>query len=159
MDSLQYQLKRLDYHQRQARIVVLKRLNASVKAEFSIPSAFWESFKARLQTMARKMGSAQNAVPNQTVWRSVSTTVTTAGTPVNLADISIPDGFSLAIRGLTANGAGLIYVANSSANTGSAANRFILRAGDVIILNITNTNLVWIDASVNGAGIEFVIET
>lgn len=108
--------------------------------------------------MARRVGSPLNAIPNQGSWRAKSFTVTTAGTPVNLDDIAVPDGFAVAFRALVANGAGLIYIANSSANTASAANRFIMRAGDTIVLNVTNFNLIWIDASVNGAGIEVVIE-
>jgi hypothetical protein len=158
MDPVLYQIKRLDYHQRQARIEILKSLNASIKAEFSLPSAFWEGFKKRILTMAQRMGSPLNAVPNKANWRAKTFTVATAGTPVNLDDIAVPDGFSVAIRAAIANGANLVYVANSSANTASATNRFILRAGDTIILNITNYNLIWIDGNANGVIIESIIE-
>jgi hypothetical protein len=155
---LQYQLKRIDYHQRRKRIALLKTLNRSIKAEYSIPHALWEKLKQRILNMVRRAGSPLNAVPNQGAWMAKTFTVTTAGTPVNLSDTPIPDGYSVAIRGLIANGTGLIYVANSSANTAVAASRFILRAGDSIYLNINNLNLVWIDASVNGNGIEIVVE-
>jgi hypothetical protein len=111
--------------------------------------------------MAKIFGSAiQSTVvtPNQPTFRVEVITVPLAGTPVQLPDISIPDGVEIAIRALQ-NGARRVLLANSSANTGISTKRTELRSGEAIGLALTNTNLIWIDATGNNTSIEIIIET
>lgn len=84
--------------------------------------------------------------------------VAAAGTAEQLPDVPIPAGVKAIIMAKPGN-AGDIYLGNSKANTESATVRFDkLEAGDSIPLQITNLNLVWIDASVNGEGVSFLAE-
>lgn len=70
-------------------------------------------------------------------------TVTTAGTQVQLATNTVR---SVTIKATAAN-TGIIYVGASSV---SSSDGFPLAAGDTVSLDIANTNLIWIDSSVNG---------
>jgi len=70
-----------------------------------------------------------------------------------LPAIVVPNGFTLVIRATVGN-ATTIYLANSAANLAVAANRITLNAGDIIGLNITNANLVFVAGS--GAGVNNV---
>lgn len=76
-------------------------------------------------------------------------TVTTAGTRVQLDSNACT---SCTIKALIAN-AGKIYPGNVAV---SSSNGFELSAGESISLDITNTNLVYIDSSVNGDGVSVV---
>jgi hypothetical protein len=83
--------------------------------------------------------------------------VTTAGTPEQLPSVSVPDGFKVIIMAKPGN-TGDIYLGNS-ATILSASQRFDkLEAGDSVPLQVTNTNLIWIDSSVNGEGICYIVE-
>jgi hypothetical protein len=77
------------------------------------------------------------------------TTVTTAGTNVQLTTNSCK---SIVIKALVAN-TGSIFVGNA---TVSSANGFVLASGDTVALDINNTNVVYIDSSVNGEGVSFL---
>lgn len=70
------------------------------------------------------------------------TTVTTAGTRVQVATNTIR---SITFKAPTTN-TGIIYVGGS---TVAAANGFPLSAGDTISMDITNSNLLYVDASAN----------
>ncbi len=84
--------------------------------------------------------------------------VTIAGTAEQLPSVIIPDGFQLTIIAKPAN-TGTIYFGNSKANAESATNRFDgLSAGLAVSLKVTNANLVWVNASVNGEGISYIVE-
>ncbi|KKL08648.1 hypothetical protein LCGC14_2573750, partial [marine sediment metagenome] len=77
--------------------------------------------------------------------------------PEQLPTVPIEEGMNLAIKAMTTN-AGIIYIGYSSAtalNTNS--DYFTLYPGESISLNITNANLVWIDAE-SGEGIEYITE-
>lgn len=87
-----------------------------------------------------------------TALNSGITTVTTAGTRVQTASNACK---SVTVKAKLAN-TGKIYVGNV---TVSAANGFELGAGDTISLDISNTNLIYIDSSVNGEGISFIFIT
>lgn len=71
----------------------------------------------------------------------------------NLPDIYVPRGFSLVVRATVGN-ANSVYLANSAANLAIGANRITLSAGDVVKLDITNANLVFVAGS--GAGVNNV---
>mgnify|MGYP001569414294 CR=1 FL=1 len=103
--------------------------------------------------MGDQIDSSQKNLPS---WFVRVENVTTAGTPVNLSDRPILDGISLTIRARPTN-TGVIYVATSSANA-SGTHRTTLNAAQSMSLCITNDNLVWIDSSVDGEGVEFWAE-
>lgn len=93
--------------------------------------------------------AATSSVPvtdSRTSLGSAKTTVTTAGTRVQLGTNTCS---SITIKALSTN-TGLIYVGTS---TVASSNGFQLSAGESISLDITNTNLVYIDSAVNGEGI------
>lgn len=77
---------------------------------------------------------------------SFQKTVTTAGTRVQL---DTNTSKSVTIKAKTTN-TGLIYVGNVAV---TSSNGFILSAGDTISLDISNTNLVYIDSSVDAEGV------
>ena len=84
--------------------------------------------------------------------------VPVAGTPVQLPDIAIPDGFKVIILADPGN-AGFIYLGTSAPQAGDATSYFDrLDAGDSIALQITTLELIWINASVNGEGISYIVE-
>ncbi len=89
-------------------------------------------------------------------------TVAVPGTPELLSATSqpIPPGVFLVIKAMSAN-TGTIYVGNSSANANSATSTvaFRLSSTQAITLEIQNTNVVYIDASVAGEGVEYLFET
>lgn len=97
--------------------------------------------------------SPSTAVPNRGAFIAQEVNAPLAlGTP--LPSITIPNGFSLAIRANVNNGAEQIFVA-SITNTG---NFITLNTGDVVSLTITNANLVTV-ASTTGAGnVDIIVE-
>jgi diacylglycerol kinase family enzyme len=97
--------------------------------------------------------------PNQNNFRIEVIAVPVGGTPVQLPDIPVPDGVDTVIKAKTTNKSKIIYIANSIANCAIITKRAELRAGEAIGLSITNTNLIYIDASANDAEIELILET
>ena len=75
--------------------------------------------------------------------------VTTAGSRVQLGTNACK---SVTIKAKTTN-TGNIFVGNV---TVTSANGFILGSGDSISLDVSNTNLIYIDSSVNGEGISYI---
>ena len=97
-------------------------------------------------------------LPNRDSFITGQKTVTTAGTAVQLPNVRIPDGFKVIIVAMPAN-AGFIYLGNSKASVENVADRLNrLDAGDSIALQVTDLSTVWIDASVNGEGISYIVE-
>ncbi len=84
-------------------------------------------------------------------------TVTTAGTAVQLHTGLSVDG-PVMIKALPAN-TGVMYVGNVSGDV-TNLNSMPLSAGDPLILNrVGNLADVWIDATVNGEGVAWLILT
>jgi len=84
--------------------------------------------------------------------------VTTAGTAERLPDIVIPDGFKVIIMAKPAN-TGYIYLGNSKVSAEDSSSYFDrLEAGDSITLQITTLKLVFINSSVSGEGITYIVE-
>lgn len=85
-------------------------------------------------------------IENKKSFKTFRVTVATAGTPVQLRDMNIPDGYKLIIKALDANtGVMLTGETSDAAKTG-----FELGAGQSIGYNLQNSNMVWVDASVSG---------
>lgn len=81
-------------------------------------------------------------------------TVTTAGTAVQLPDISVPEGFSVAVIAKHTN-AGRIYIGGSKAE--AEVHTVSLGINDVFHEYLTNLNAVWIDADNSGEGIYYEV--
>lgn len=97
-------------------------------------------------------------VETKPAWTHGQKNVTTAGTAVQLPSVSVPNGFQLTIIAKTGN-TGYIYLGKSKALAESATDRFDgLSAGLAVSLKITNANLVWVNSSVNGEGVSYLVE-
>lgn len=87
-------------------------------------------------------------------------TVAAAGTPERVVATStdISDGVSIILKAKTAN-TGSITVGNSSANAlNTGTSHFRLAASESISFQIKDLRRVWIDATVNDDGVEFIYE-
>jgi hypothetical protein len=82
--------------------------------------------------------------------------VTSAGTPVQLPSHHIPNGIDFAIKAKPGN-TGVIRVGKAAASTTSSTG-WSLDAKDGLKFGVPNTNMVWIDATVSGEGIEVIFE-
>lgn len=97
-------------------------------------------------------------LPNKSSLTTGQKDVTVAGTAEQLPDVGVPSGYKAIILAKPGN-TGYIYLGSSKANAESLTDRFDrLEAGDSVPLQITNLNLVWVDASVSGEGISYVVE-
>jgi len=87
---------------------------------------------------------------------SAPTSVTHAKVPVPTAGVRVQlatnTAKAIVVKALAAN-TGIMYVGGS---TVSAANGFPLAAGDTVALDINNTNVIWVDASVNGDSVNWM---
>lgn len=84
--------------------------------------------------------------------------VTTSGTPVQLTAANVPEGVAIVVKAKRAN-TGVITVGDSSANAlNTGTDHFALQAGQSISLQVTNTDVIWIDSTVSGEGVEVVFE-
>lgn len=108
--------------------------------------------------MARINGAELVVTANASAFAARLVAVPTAGTPVQLPSLLIPDGFSCTVRASENNGTKRIYLSDSSANALDATKRIELRKAGSVELQITNTNLIWIDASANTAEVEILVE-
>ena len=104
--------------------------------------------------MARPSGDINRR--NQPTWFNLRDTVAAAGTPEQLANHPIPDGMALLIIALPTN-TNTVYIGTSSALALASAG-LPLQAGDKVWLEVQNSNLVWVDAAVNGEGIAYAAE-
>ena len=97
--------------------------------------------------------------PNATAFTIQNTTVTTAGTPVQLPSITIPDGRALVVVSDGANNVKqVVYVATSSVNAGDPTKRVVLAPGNSVKLYVSNADLVWVDASASGQKVNAIVE-
>lgn len=96
--------------------------------------------------------------PNRGSFVAEVVTVATAGTPVNPASATVPDGFPVSIKADSSNKSKDIYIADSAVNVALAAKRIVLHAGDAMAIYITDPSLLFIDASANGAKVTVMYE-
>lgn len=102
--------------------------------------------------------STAAGVANRSSFATGQQNVTVAGTAHNMAAQAIPDGFCVVIKAKNTN-TGRIRVGNSAANAQSTTVAFTLGSNQDVRLYITNLNLVWVDATVSGEGVEWIVET
>ena len=70
---------------------------------------------------------------------------------------AVPEGAGVVVKALAAN-TGNIFIAETQAKTGVAADRFILAAGSAASLKVANTSVIWFRAATNGEGVEWIVE-
>jgi hypothetical protein len=130
------------------------------------PPVAVSTFKARfpeatevIEIMADTSMSGSTAIPvaNDAAFIVQVTTIPTAGTPVNLASIVVPDGRALVVASEVTNKK-LVYVATSSANALLPALRATLSPGNSVRLFVTNADLVWVDTEENGQKVVAIVE-
>ena len=85
---------------------------------------------------------------------SGQTTVTTAGTEVQLNANQACR--SVVIKALTAN-TGIMYVGNNGSNAVASTTGYPLSASEYVVLEIKNLNNVYVDATVNGEGVAWIV--
>ncbi|GAI57052.1 unnamed protein product, partial [marine sediment metagenome] len=102
--------------------------------------------------------TALATVSNKPAFKTGQKNVTSSGTAEQLPDVGIPDGFKAIVQAKPGN-TDYIYLGNSKANAEDTSTRFDkLGPGDGVELQITNLNLVWIDADTGGEGISYFVE-
>lgn len=85
--------------------------------------------------------------------------VAVSGVPEQLPDQATSDGVSIVVKAKIDN-TGNITVGNSSVNAkNDSGNCYVLLSGESISLPLTNSNKIWIDATVGGEGVEIIFET
>lgn len=99
----------------------------------------------------------QQEVPNKSVIKTGQKTVAVAGTAEQFPAQAIPTGYQVAIKALDGN-TNKVHIAKSAADAQTDANAYELSAGQTLILKITNLNLLYIDANVNGQGVAYAVE-
>lgn len=94
---------------------------------------------------------------NKSLWVHGQKDVAAAGTAVQLPSHPVPDDCQVTVIAKPGN-IGTIYLGNSKANA-EGSDRFDgLSPGLAHSLKITNTDLIWVDASDNGDGVSFSAE-
>lgn len=78
--------------------------------------------------------------------------VDTAGTPVQLPTMVVPDGKKLTVQALSGN-AGTVYWGGS--NSEAKGKVFGIQPGGLRTIKVTNANKVWINADNDGDGVSF----
>ncbi len=84
--------------------------------------------------------------------------VTTPGVPVQFSSLVIPKDREIIVKAMATNTdvVAIGYSAATAVSTGTDS--FHLYPGESIGLNISNANLLWLDAAVAGGGIEYITE-
>lgn len=84
-----------------------------------------------------------------------------SGTPVQGASNELPPGVFVTVKALNTN-TGVQTIGNSSANAlntnTSDTGPYRLQPGESVSLQIGNINRIWIDATVSGEAVEFILE-
>lgn len=108
--------------------------------------------------MVREFALAPSEAKNRTSFYTNQKNVTTAGTAVQCPTQVVPDGFEVVIKAKAAN-TGTILVGNSQANAQNTNVAFKLTSNQSTRFKVSNTDLIWIDSTVNGEGVEITVET
>ena len=106
------------------------------------------SFSSTIYTIVKPLLNASAVYTGSAV-------VVTAGTPVQLPDQLIPDGYSVVVRAKRAN-IGLVYPGGSAA--AAAAHNIALSRKELVSYKLSNVNIIWVDSQFNGEGVEISVE-
>ena len=97
-------------------------------------------------------------VTNKPTFATGQKDVPTAGTPEQLDDFLIPNGFKLTVIAKPGN-TGYIYLGSTKGDCANNMRRFDgLEAGVAVSLKIRNASAVWVDSSVAGEGVSWIVE-
>ena len=83
--------------------------------------------------------------------------VPTAGTAVQLPNLTVPYDMEVVILALTTN-TDTVYVASSKLEAEDSTMRFPLQPGEAVSYQIENLNELWIDADVADEGVVWTVE-
>jgi len=105
--------------------------------------------------LATRISAIQGQLANADEWDHYHSTVTSAGTPVNLSVLEVPDGCQLVVKSMSDN-TGAIYLGKSEAAVLTDTKRVTLPKKDhSTTFKVTNADLIWVDAEVDGEGVEY----
>lgn len=102
-------------------------------------------------------GAMRTAKFNRGTIKTSQKNVTATGTAEQLPAQAVPDGFKLVIKAKKAN-TDNIFVGGTKTDAENAALNYILEPNESISLAVINFDDVWIDAAVNGEGVELIVE-
>ena len=105
-----------------------------------------------LATLSMLFPSPAHAVD----WNQGGKTVAAAGTAEQLD--SLPINACVVVKALSGN-TGDIFLSNTKTRAETSGLRFTMAANDKLRLCIPNLNLIWVNVSVNGEGVEHAVET
>lgn len=110
-----------------------------------------------LTSVISKLDTIIASMTNRAAITTGQKNVTTAGKPEQLDDVMVPNGCKLTIIAKTGN-SGYIYL-GTKATAGLSNKRFDgLSAGLAVSLKVKNANVIWIDSSVSGEGVAYMVE-
>ncbi|GAI50527.1 unnamed protein product [marine sediment metagenome] len=97
-------------------------------------------------------------ITNKPTFATGQKDVAAAGTPEQLDDFPIPDGFKLTVIARTGN-TGYIYLGSTKGDCANNKRRFDgLEAGVAVSLRVKNASAVWVDANVDDEGVSWIVE-
>jgi hypothetical protein len=100
------------------------------------------------------LSSIDAALANETNVAHGTKTVSTSGSAEQMPSQALADGKAVAITGLPSNG-GYAYVGDSSVDSTTG---FPVAAGQVVALQVSNLNALYVDVDTGGEGVAYVAE-
>lgn len=98
-------------------------------------------------------------IANWPAFKTGQKTVTTKGIPEQLiSDLRIPNGLNLVLKAMNGNIGKVTLGYSTTTALNSGTDFFSLFPGESIELNLSNGNLIYLDAE-SGEGVEYIIET
>lgn len=111
--------------------------------------------KEELHDIIDYLTKINGQLANADSWDHYHKNVAGAGTPVNLSSLAIPDGCKVVVKSMHTNG-GAIYLGKSEEAVKNVNKRTTLsRKNESTTFKVTNANSIWVDAEVNGEGVEY----
>lgn len=90
--------------------------------------------------------------------RGAQVTVTTSGTPVQGADVTIPAGIEVTVLAHPDNTGRISVAETSAAALNTATTNMLLEAGQSVSLLVRNTNNLWFDSTVSADKVRLFFE-
>jgi hypothetical protein len=144
------------YNNNQAVVTPDGKLLVDVTLPPSLPVTLWYNANQARVTADGKLLVETELSGNLPNFNTGTVDVPTAGIPVQMPSITIPEGVTVIICAKYTN-VGYIYIGNSSGNA-NATNGFTLIPGSGIGLKIDNLSKVWVNSTVNGEGVMYIFE-
>ena len=106
------------------------------------------SFSSTIYTIIRPLLNASSIYTD-------NVDVAKAGTPVQLPNQVIPDGYAVMVRAKRTN-TGLVYPGGSAA--AALAHNIPLSKQESVSYKVSNVSIIWVDSQVDGEGVEISVE-